>query len=236
LRKNNQTPSNIWEVTHSDRIGQDASGNPTIGDLRKYASFGISAEAADLFQRDPAALLEAAAIIADSIVPETLQDELLAAMQFDAAQLPIQNPPLPFRLQDHTRVLVMRTVRDSAFSKSVLQAYGWKCAICGASPKVDARHFGLEAAHIRWHQCNGPDTVNNGLCLCRMHHVALDRGAITVNPSGTIHVSPKLDKSEESNQLFGRFHGETIRRPAEISQHPAAEACEWHWDEVFVVQ
>jgi putative restriction endonuclease len=69
-----------------------------------------------------------------------------------------------------------------------------------------------------------------------MHHVALDRGAITVNPSGTIHVSPKLDKSEESNQLFGRFHGETIRRPAEISQHPAAEACEWHWDEVFVVQ
>ena len=234
LRKNNQTPSNIWEVTHSDRIGQDASGNPTIGDLRKYASFGISVEAADLFQRDPAALLEAAAIIADSIVPETLQDELLAAMQFDAAQLPIKNPPLPFRLQDHTRVLAMRTVRDSAFSKSVRQAYGWKCAICGASPKVDARHFGLEAAHIRWHQCNGPDTVNNGLCLCRMHHVALDRGAITVNPAGEIDVSPMLDASEESQQLFGRFRGTTIRRPAEIHHHPAADACAWHRSEVFV--
>jgi hypothetical protein len=45
-----------------------------------------------------------------------------------------------------------------------------------------------------------------------------------------------LDKSEESTQLFGQFQGKTIRRPAEVDQHPAAEACEWHWDEVFVVQ
>jgi putative restriction endonuclease len=233
LRKNNQTPSNIWEVTHSDLINQDDGGNPTIGDLRKYASFGISVEAAELFQRDPAALREAAAIIADSIVPETLQDDLLAAMQLDVAQLPNQSPRLTFRLQDHTRVLVMRAARDPAFSKGVLQAYGWQCAICGVSPKVDTRHFGLEAAHIRWHQFSGPNTVNNGLCLCRMHHVALDRGALSITPDGVIEVSPRLDNSAESHQLFGVHLGRNIRRPAETHQYPAIEACEWHRHEVF---
>jgi putative restriction endonuclease len=227
LRKNNQTPSSIWEVSHDDRVRQDSSGNPSIGDLREFASFGLSEIAAELFNRDRNALIQAANTIADSIVPETLRDELLAAMQFDAS-------PLPPDLQDHARILVTRTIRDPDFSKSVLQAYGWQCAICGASPKVESRHFGLEAAHIRWIQYSGPNTVSNGLCLCRMHHIALDRGAITVNPEGEIDVSPMLDSSEESQQLFGRFRGAVIHRPAEIHQHPAAHMCTWHRNEVFV--
>ena len=57
---------------------------------------------------------------------------------------------------------------------------------------------------------------------------------ITVNPAGEIDVSPMLDTSEESQQLFGRFRGTTIRRPAEIQHHPAADACTWHRSEVFV--
>jgi len=214
-------------VSHDDRVRQDSSGNPSIGDLREFASFGLSEIAAELFNRDRNALIQAANTIADSIVPETLRDELLAAIQFDAS-------PLPTDLQDHARILVTRAIRDPDFSKSVLQAYGWQCAICGASPKVDTRHFGLEAAHIRWIQYSGPNSVDNGLCLCRMHHVALDRGAITVNADGEIDVSPRLDSSEESQQLFGRFRGTTIRRPAETQQHPAADACAWHRNEVFV--
>jgi len=67
-----------------------------------------------------------------------------------------------------------------------------------------------------------------------MHHIALDRGAITVNPEGEIDVSPMLDSSEESQQLFGRFRGAVIHRPAEIHQHPAAHVCTWHRNEVFV--
>ena len=234
LRKNNQTPSSIWEVFHDDRVRQDSSGNPSIGDLREFASFGLSEIAADLFQRDREALIQAAETIADSIVPETLREELLSAMEFDVSPLPNVNPLSPFHLQNHARIFAMRAVRDPAFSQSVLQAYGWQCAICGASPKVDTRHFGLEAAHIRWIQYSGPNSVDNGLCLCRMHHVALDRGAITVNAEGEIDVSPRLDGSEESQQLFGRFRGTTIRRPAEIQQHPAADACAWHRNEVFV--
>jgi putative restriction endonuclease len=233
LRKNNQTPSTIWEVTNSDRISQDDGGNPVIGDLRKYATFGVSEEAAELFKRDPEALIQAAAIIADSITPETLRDELLAAVQLDVAQLPNLNPSLTFRLQDHVRVRTMRAVRDPMFSKNVLQAYGWQCAICGAAPKVDSRHFGLEAAHIRWHQYSGPNTIDNGLSLCRMHHVALDRGALSVTPDGVIEVSPRLDNSAESHQLFGVHSGRNIRRPAEPHQYPAIAACEWHRHEVF---
>jgi putative restriction endonuclease len=233
LRKNNQTPSNIWEITHSDLIRQDDGGNPTIGDLRQYASFGVSKDAAELFQRDPEALIQAFDTIADSIIPETLRDELLGAMQSDVAPLLAQNSQLPFCLQDHARVRTTRAVRDPMFSKNVLQAYGWQCAICGAAPKVNSRHFGLEAAHIRWHQYSGPNTVDNGLCLCRMHHIALDRGVLSVNPDGVIEVSPRLDNSAESHQLFGVHSGRNIRRPAETHQYPAIAACEWHRHEVF---
>jgi hypothetical protein len=49
-----------------------------------------------------------------------------------------------------------------------------------------------------------------------------------------IDVSPMLDTSEESQQLFGRFRGAAIRRPVEIQHHPASDACTWHRSEVFV--
>jgi len=41
---------------------------------------------------------------------------------------------------------------------------------------------GVEAAHVRWFQFDGPDTTNNGLAPCAKHHKMFDLGAFTVTP------------------------------------------------------
>lgn len=49
---------------------------------------------------------------------------------------------------------------------------------------------GLDAAHIRWHQFNGPATEQNGIALCVMHHKLFDFGAFTIR-EGRLRVSSK---------------------------------------------
>ena len=137
------------------------------------------------------------------------------------------------RLQSHGRVLVYRSRRDPTFPRRVLDAYQHRCAVCEASPRIGNDGFGLEAAHIRWIQADGPNDVHNGLCLCRMHHVALDRGALTLTDDLRIRVSPLVDRSPQSDRLFWQFDAECLRMPRRPEHTPNAEHCAWHRGEVF---
>jgi len=137
------------------------------------------------------------------------------------------------QLQAHGRVLVYRARRDATFPRRVLDAYGHRCAICDASPRLGDERFGLEAAHIRWIQADGPNDVRNGLCLCRMHHVALDRGALTLGEDLRIRVSPLVDRSTQSDRLFWQFNAELVRKPVDEAHMPHPVHCSWHRSEVF---
>lgn len=66
-----------------------------------------------------------------------------------------------------------RYKRDPAFRKNVYLAYNYKCAMCGIQLEL------IEAAHIIPHSHKkGTDDVNNGVCLCAIHHKAYDRSLI----------------------------------------------------------
>ena len=66
-----------------------------------------------------------------------------------------------------------RYKRDPAFRKNVYLAYNHKCAMCGIQLEL------IEAAHIVPHSHEqGTDDVNNGVCLCSIHHAAYDRSLI----------------------------------------------------------
>src|SRR5262249_14768122 len=82
--------------------------------------------------------------------------------------------------------------RDPGFRSAVLAAWGHACAFCGFSVQLDNFDLGLEAAHIRWVQAGGPDAVANGLACCSLHHLAFDRGGISVNDDMTVLVSARL--------------------------------------------
>lgn len=233
LRARSVEHPEIWEVRFASGQIVPETDNPPEALLRHEGAFGLSSQAAHLFERDPGSLLEAATAIADSIVPESLRDGLLAATIGESRGAADQSAGPAMDLQPHRRVVAMRWQRDPTFPRRVLDAYGHRCAVCTASPQLGGTRFGLEAAHIRWIQAAGPNSVQNGLCLCRMHHVALDRGALTIDADRKITISPLVDQSSQSEQLFWTYDGRFLHAPAETMHRPHADYCEWHRTEVF---
>jgi putative restriction endonuclease len=116
----------------------------------------------------------------------------------------------------------------------VLLAYEGRCAVCGWDGNLGGDAVGVEAAHIRWFTIDGPDTLDNGLCLCSLHHRLLDSGAIGITGELTLAVS-----------LHFVAHGPTARRlvydlidkPLEAPQAgqvaPSPDHVDWHGREVF---
>src|SRR5262249_28532934 len=118
------------------------------------------------------------------------------------------------------------------FRRQVLLAYRDRCAVCGVSVRLNRVPIGLDAAHIRWFQCDGPDEVRNGLALCSLHHKAFDLGAFTITPDLVILVAD-LVSGEGDHEVLLRHHERATRPPAHREHSPGPEFLEWHRSEVF---
>ncbi len=227
----------FWEVTNVDRISADSSNNPKLGELREHASFGLSDDAAALFRRNPAAVQTAAYYIADSLLPETLQEELVRCVLgnsgFGAAEVEPETTSTDLALITRESVLVSRSRRDPRFSHNVRHAYGHACAVCSIAPRMSDASFGLEGAHIRWANARGPDEIPNGICLCRMHHVAFDCGAFKIDENRRVQLSSRLERTVEAEAVFGRFDGNKLRMPAKAVDAPNEQMLHWHRHQVF---
>jgi putative restriction endonuclease len=105
--------------------------------------------------------------------------------------------------------------------------------VCGYNARLDGAAFGLEAAHVKWHAAGGPDSLDNGIALCSFHHIAFDRGALTIDPDLLIRVSEHVIGTERLDVLLFEFSGRTVRRPLPGTPTPHAEFLEWHRAEVF---
>ena len=129
--------------------------------------------------------------------------------------------------------MIRSSRRDSEFRRSVVAAWGHRCAFCGYAVQLDNADLALEAAHIRWCQFGGPDTTNNGLACCSIHHQAFDRGAITVSDQLKILVSSRLHGGGRLNDLFLALHGVPLSTPSLKEAEPKRQFLEWHRAEVF---
>jgi len=128
---------------------------------------------------------------------------------------------------------VQRRKRDPSFRDQVLRAYEYRCAICGLDLRMGGRELGLEAAHIKWHQARGPDTVENGLSLCSLHHKLFDRGAIGLSDEHIMLVSESVHGTEGMANWLLTHHGREIRKPQSNEYLPALDFIGWHRKEVF---
>ena len=94
-------------------------------------------------------------------------------------------------------------------------------------------YIGLNAAHIKWHQANGPDTVDNGVTLCSLHHKLFDRGVFTIDDQMKIIVSGNTGRSEIFNKIMFLNLGKEISKPIRPSYYPEDIYLMQHADEVF---
>lgn len=126
-----------------------------------------------------------------------------------------------------------RKPRDPAFREELIRLYERRCAVCGFDGKIGYADLAVEAAHIRWRAHGGPDAPENGILMCSLHHMAFDRGALSLSEDRTILVSQHLHGGPQVEDTLIRFTGRPVRSPLDPDLAPARDFIRWHQKEVF---
>lgn len=82
-----------------------------------------------------------------------------------------------------------RRQRDQQFVIDVLENYRYSCAFCGFHAVLNGQATGIDAAHVQWHAHRGPDDVENGVALCKLHHWAFDKGILGIDEDECICIA-----------------------------------------------
>jgi putative restriction endonuclease len=167
-------------------------------------------------QADTTLLWEIASRLLESHFPESIPPDILEAVGFD-----------------YGTIVRKAQKRDPKFRQRVLTAYEYRCAVCGFDVRLGTVSIALDAAYIRWHQAQGPDTESNGLALCTLHHKTFDLGAFTVNPEGVFLVSDQAHGTNGFGELLLKYHGNGVRPPQRPEHKPEPRFLDWHQREVF---
>lgn len=128
--------------------------------------------------------------------------------------------------------------RNSTFSKRVKEAYDYACAVCGADRTAPNGSNEVEAAHIYpvagaddGSGGGGPDAVENGIALCKLHHWAFDNGWFTLEDDYTVVVrdEPQLSGYED----VARYADKQIRIPSDEAKQPDPQFIQAHRTQIW---
>ena len=136
---------------------------------------------------------------------------------------------LGLSIQHHVQI---KNDRSQSFVLDILNSYERKCAVCSQSIRLGDNLIGIDACHIKPIQHYGEDNVNNGIALCKLHHWALDRGAISINSDLKILISPQINGSESDIYLLN-FDGKKIFSPKKQEKCISYENLEYHYNYIF---
>ena len=134
------------------------------------------------------------------------------------------------------------TLRARGFRQAVVEAYNYKCAVCGLRLRSpDSLSWEVEAAHIVPHGFFGKDDIWNGLALCRFHHWAFDVGWFTLQDDFMLLISPQAHSLPSgfgktgSYDIIRALSNKTTRihLPSKIGSHPHHNAIRWHRKNIF---
>ena len=134
------------------------------------------------------------------------------------------------------------SIRKRGFRQAVIEAYNFKCAVCGLklnSPKRTI--WEVEAAHIVPHSSKGKDDILNGLSFCHLHHWAFDVGWFSLYDDYTIIVAPVADNLKDEFAKIGNYDiikaltqsVQKITLPAHENIYPHLNSIKWHRENIF---
>ena len=127
-----------------------------------------------------------------------------------------------------------RKRRSADFRNEVLIAYEYQCAFCGFDGALGRISVGLDAAHVKWWALKGPDSVENGVCLCSLHHKLFDKGVLGVTEDWRITVSSNfVGRSNAARTHVLSLSGQPANPPQALYSSPKAEYIARHQQEVF---
>jgi putative restriction endonuclease len=133
--------------------------------------------------------------------------------------------------RDRVNQITNRAIRDRNFRKTVLRAYGERCAITGLRLINGGGRAEVEAAHIRPVEHDGPDIVSNGLALSGTAHWMFDRGLVGLNDDMIVLVSRQTNDPGAVRSMIN-VTGRLIA-PQRLADRPRAEFVHWHRENCF---
>jgi putative restriction endonuclease len=207
----------IWQIPEAPGLAalQNASGDVRVTDLRAVdARGGLRDDLYEHLRIRPELTNAIVGRILEDAFPASLHEPILEAVGF------------PWVISGKRR-------RDPRFREEILRIYERRCAVCGYDGKLGTADLAIEAAHIKWHAAGGPDAPENGLALCSFHHVALDRGALSLDDGLRVLVSQHAHGHTQTEALLLRFAGEPLRRPQHGAPVPHPPYLGWHRAQVF---
>ena len=222
----------LWQVNGpATLVNRSLGATPNLSELREDGvRAGFAPEVDAVLRTQPALLVQVAQRVLESYFPATLHADIAQSV---GLELTLQQPQVRDDGQS-TYVNSVRRSRSAGFRQQVLQAYEYRCCVCGFDLRIGHIPAGLEAAHIQWHTAGGPDVEANGLSLCALHHKLFDLGAFTLEPDG-LRIVFSRHAISGSRGLDGelRHHGQPLLRPQSPEQLPGAEFIGWNHRNVF---
>lgn len=224
----------IWKLEGpAALLSRPMGATPNITELRDPNVHGnFTPELLELLDQHPQLIHEIAQHLVEVNFPASIAQDVLDATGIPPLAVITANDSSINETQ--AQAATPRRRRDPAFRENVLIAYEYRCCVCGFDLRLGRQIVGVEAAHIRWFQFDGPDTTNNGLALCATHHKMFDLGAFTVAPDTlTILFSTLANGSDTTRRQAQDYHSKSISPPQSRSDIPNSDYLNWHVQQVF---
>ncbi|MGC1509909.1 HNH endonuclease [Ketobacter sp.] len=118
--------------------------------------------------------------------------------------------PSDLDVPDREDIVTSRIIRDSSLSSKIKFLHSYECQLCGIALDMPEGKKYAEGHHIKplGKPHNGPDVIENMICLCPNHHAMLDYGAIKIDPNKIRTVD-----GHEISKDFISYHNEFIYQP-----------------------
>lgn len=215
------TNDGLWIVRTSDG---GTSPGPNVGALRTSDAEGsLSPDLLHALNSDSHLLAQLARAILDANFEPSLHADICTMAGLDLEAAETTPPPTAARRR-----------RSVEFRQTVLMAYEYQCAFCGYDGALGGLPVALDAAHVRWWAMEGPDTVDNGVCLCTLHHKLFDKGVLGVTEDWTITVSGAfVARSTNAHTQVLSLLGRPAIPPQPLFTSPKPEYIAWHRTQVF---
>ena len=187
-----------------------------VSDLRRPESYGaFQPKVFGLLRRST----DVRARVVDSILhewwPETLHGDIREDLGLD-------------RLDSRRR-----PQRDRQFTIDVLENFRYSCAFCGFHAVLNGQATGVDAGHIHWRAHRGPDEVENGIALCKLHHWAFDKGILGIDNEERICIADAFVAQQDGGLPLESL----VNRPLAVQarNRPIAKRfLDWHRNNVYL--
>ncbi len=209
----------LWEISGAAKLPLQLGGFPQMGALRGTSGHLPEAYAQALLS-NKSLVATVVQMILDSHFPESLHEDILAAVgltSFTASTVAEEQAPYGLARK-----------RDPRFRELVLRAYEHRCAVTGFQAALGGSYFGCEAAHVKWHAYQGPDTLENGVALEPTLHKLFDAGAWSLTDDRRILVSADFTGTDEAVEKIRSLHGRPLRAPQPGMPLVSTEFIRWH--------